>query len=203
MQSVKTSIAIAACLFCAGVFAEPSTALPFPMVPDAAKGIQPEKTAPDSGKHVTEGETVSDSNTVSDGKTTQEFLKEVVENDFEYQLKSRKLEQEVELEKMRSEIRKLRGEDKKSAAAAAPVPQPQQAAPQADVQKVPESKIPKKLPFVLLESEIAGNARVAVTNNERSKLMYVRPGARFEMDGVQYQLVRDKKNGLQVKGVTE
>lgn len=197
MQSVKKTITIAAFLFSAGVSAEPTTALPFTAL-DAAKGAQ---TSPTQTSPTQTSPASSDSGEiVSDGKTTQEFLKEVVENDFAYQLKSRQLEQEVELEKMRSEIRKLRGEDKMPVAAAQ---QPQQAAPQSDAPKVAESKIPENLPFVLLESEIAGNARVAITNNDRSKLMYVRPGDRFEMDGVRYQLVRDKKNGLLVKDVAE
>ncbi|AGB76589.1 hypothetical protein D782_0526 [Enterobacteriaceae bacterium strain FGI 57] len=202
MQSVKKTITIAAFLFSAGVSAEPTTALPFTAL-DAAKGAQtsPAQTSPAQTPPAQTPPVSSDSGEiVSDGKTTQEFLKEVVENDFAYQLKSRQLEQEVELEKMRSEIRKLRGEDKIPVAAA---PQPQQAAPQTDAPKVPESKIPENLPFVLLESEIAGTARVAVTNNDRSKLMYVRPGDRFEMGGVHYQLVRDKKNGLLVKDVAE
>lgn len=207
MQSVKKIIAIAVCLFSAGAFAEPSTALPFPMATDVTKGTSSNKPTPDTstnvavGKDITETNTISEDNTVSDGRTSQEFLKEVVENDYDYQLKSRKLSQEVELEKMRSEIRKLRGEDKKTGAVAASRPQP--SAPQADAPKQPESKIPRELPIVLLESEIAGNARVAVTNSQRNKLMYVRPGERFEMEGARYQLVRDKKQGLVVKGAEE
>ncbi|MEB4676974.1 hypothetical protein MXL54_19650 [Enterobacteriaceae bacterium G50] len=206
MQSVKLSIGIVAFIFSAGIFAEPTTSLPFPAMPDTKVGTQPSQPMPMPGSKVASqpAQTAQPApeldKTVSDAKTTQEFLKEVVENDFEYQLKSRQLEQEVELEKMRSEIRKLRGEDKKPVASVAPA---QPAAPQPDAPTPKESKIPKELPFVLLESEIAGNARVAVTNNERSKLMYVRPGDRFEMDGVQYQLVRDKSHGLLVKGIEE
>lgn len=203
MQSVKTTIAIATFILSAGAFADPTTALPFPAMPDTKVGTQPSQPMPMPESKVASQTTQAApemDKTVSDAKTTQEFLKEVVENDFEYQLKSRQLEQEVALEKMRSEIRKLRGEDKKTVASVAP---PQPAAPQPDAPTPKESKIPKELPFVLLESEIAGNARVAVTNNERSKLMYVRPGDRFEMNGVQYQLVRDKSHGLLVKGVEE
>lgn len=199
MQSVKSTIAIAAFIFSAGVFAEPTSALPFPAMPDTTVGAQPVQPIHGSDTSVVSQPTGGQDNTVSDAKTTQEFLKEVVENDYEYQLKSRQLEQEVELEKMRSEIRKLRGEDKKPDAAVSPQP----STSQPELPKTPESTIPKELPFVLLESEIAGSARVAVTNSARSKLMYVRPGELFEMDGVQYQLVRDKKSGLQVKGVTQ
>lgn len=209
MQSVKLSIGIVAFIFSAGIFAEPTTSLPFPAMPDTKVGGQPtqpmpvpaSKVASQPAQSAPELDTAPElDKTVSDAKTTQEFLKEVVENDFEYQLKSRQLEQEVKLEKMRSEIRKLRGEDKKPVASVATA---QPAATQPDAPQAKESKIPKELPFVLLESEIAGNARVAVTNNERSKLMYVRPGDRFEMDGVQYQLVRDKSHGLLVKGIEE
>lgn len=203
MQSVKLSIGIVAFIFSAGIFAEPTTSLPFPAMPDTKVGGQPTQPMPVPASKVASQPAQSApelDKTVSDAKTTQEFLKEVVENDFEYQLKSRQLEQEVKLEKMRSEIRKLRGEDKKPVASVAPA---QPAATQPDAPQAKESKIPKELPFVLLESEIAGNARVAVTNNERSKLMYVRPGDRFEMDGVQYQLVRDKSHGLLVKGIEE
>ena len=200
MQSVKKGIAVVALFLSAGAFAEPTTGLPDPIgMLNALPGNPAPQVSP--SKPATTAPVESNAGVaVSDAKTTQEFLKEVVENDFEYQIMIRKLKQEVEREKMRSEIRKLRGEDKMPVAAA---PQPQQATPQPDAPKAPESKIPDNLPFVLLESEIAGNARVAVTNNDRSKLMYVRPGDRFEMDGVHYQLVRDKKNGLLVKDVAE
>lgn len=197
MQSVKKGIAVVALFLSAGAFAEPTTGLPDPIgMLNALPGNPAPQVSP--SKPATTAPVESNAGVVvSDAKTTQEFLKEVVENDFEYQIMFRKLKQEVELEKMRSEIRKLRGEDKMPVAAAP------QAAPQSDAPKVAESKIPDNLPFVLLESEIAGNARVAITNNDRSKLMYVRPGDRFEMDGVRYQLVRDKKNGLLVKDVAE
>lgn len=203
MQSVKKSIAVVALFLSAGAFADPTTGLPGPVVmQNTLSGTPTPQVAPaPQVASAAQATAVPNSGAVvSDAKTTQEFLKEVVENDFEFQMTSRKLKQEVELEKMRSEIRKLRGEDKKPVASVAPA---QPAAPQPDGPTPKESKIPKELPFVLLESEIAGNARVAVTNNERSKLMYVRPGDRFEMDGVQYQLVRDKSHGLLVKGIEE
>lgn len=200
MQSVKSTMAIAAFIFSAGAFAEPTSALPFPAMPDTTAGAQPAHPLAGADASVVSQPTQGQDNTVSDEKTTQVFLKEVVESDYEYQLQARQLKQQVELEKMRSEIRKLRGEDKKPVAAVSQAAPVQSAASQPTA---PESKIPKELPLVLLESEIAGSARVAVTNSARSKLMYVRPGDLFEMDGVQYQLVRDKKSGLQVKGVTQ
>ena len=200
MQSVKSTMAIAAFIFSAGAFAEPTSALPFPAMPDTTAGAQPVQPLAGADTSVVSQPTQGQDNTVSDEKTTQVFLKEVVESDYEYQLQARQLKQQVELEKMRSEIRKLRGEDKKPVAVVSQAAPVQSAASQPEA---PESKIPKELPFVLLESEIAGSARVAVTNSARSKLMYVRPGDLFEMDGVQYQLVRDKKSGLQVKGVTQ
>ncbi|UYW73591.1 hypothetical protein OFY05_19980 [Pseudocitrobacter faecalis] len=203
MQSVKSTLAIAAFIFSAGAFAEPTSALPFPAMPDTTAGAQPVHSHAGADTSVVSPPTQGQDNTLSDEKTTQVFLKEVVESDYEYQLQARQLKQQVELEKMRSEIRKLRGEDKKPVAAVSQAAPAQPAPSQQEAPTAPESKIPKELPLVLLESEIAGSARVAVTNSARSKLMYVRPGDLFEMDGVQYQLVRDKKSGLQVKGVTQ
>ncbi|MFC3191820.1 hypothetical protein ACFOJF_22940 [Pseudocitrobacter faecalis] len=117
MQSVKSTMAIAAFIFSAGAFAEPTSALPFPAMPDTTAGAQPVHSLAGADTRVVSQPTQGQDNTVSDEKTTQVFLKEVVESDYEYQLQARQLKQQVELEKMRSEIRKLRGEDKKPVAA--------------------------------------------------------------------------------------
>lgn len=123
----------------------------------------------------------------------QKHIQQLVENDYRYQAELRKLKHEVEMEKMLSEIRKLRGEDKVK-----PVP-----APARETVNISENKASvtenSPLPHVVLESVIGGLSRIAVINQGGDQLLYVQPGETFAMDGKQYILTKDKKMGLQIK----
>lgn len=135
------------------------------------------------------------SNSVSANQTqiVQDRLATIVESDFEYEKARRKLANEVELEKMRSEIRKLRGEDRKTSqpvALAASKAEPQQQTVQTII-----------MPRVVLEAQIGGAQRTAVTDGDT--LRYVRAGEVFSMGGHNYKLAKDKKSVLLVESVTQ
>ncbi|MGG5839612.1 hypothetical protein [Huaxiibacter chinensis] len=118
----------------------------------------------------------------------QNHLAQMAEDDFVYEQQRRKLSQQVELEKLQSQIRKLRGEDKMKPApvASAPVEKP------ADAPKVAPQSAPVDMPRVVLEANIGGANRVAVTSG--GTLRYVRPGETFAINGNNYQLAKDRKS---------
>ncbi|WP_313573207.1 hypothetical protein [Pseudescherichia sp.] len=125
----------------------------------------------------------------SDESAMQQHLQKMVEADYAWETKKRELSNELELEKMKSEIRKLRGEDK-----VRPVPVSDLTPPDAS------SRAPSGgFPHILLESNIGGLLRVAVGSANENDLLYVAPGDNFTLDGRQYQLVRDKRSGLAIK----
>lgn len=119
----------------------------------------------------------------------QNHLAQMAEDDFVYEQQRRKLSQQVELEKLQSQIRKLRGEDKMRPApvVSAPVQSPAE-----EPQAAPQSAPPVDMPRVVLEANIGGANRVAVTSG--GSLRYVRPGETFAIDGNYYQLAKDRKS---------
>jgi len=119
----------------------------------------------------------------------QQHIQQMVEEDYAWEVKKRDVANELELERMKSEIRKLRGEDNVQARAQ-PVSMPEDSG---------TSQSSSGLPHVLLESNIGGLSRVAVSSADGSNLRYVSPGERFTLDGRQFQLVRDKISGLTIK----
>ncbi|MGO3909116.1 hypothetical protein [Huaxiibacter chinensis] len=126
---------------------------------------------------------------VSNTEQVQNHLAQMAEDDFVYEQERRKLSQQVELEKLQSQIRKLRGEDKMKPApvVSAPVEKP------ADTPKdAPQSAPPVDMPRVVLEANIGGANRVAVASG--GTLRYVRPGETFAIDGNTYQLAKDRKS---------
>lgn len=138
---------------------------------------------------------VAKDNSVSDNQTqtVQDRLAAIVEDDYLYEKARRKLANEVELEKMRSELRKLRGEDRKVPQLAEPSPskvEPQQQSAQAVI-----------LPRVMLEAQIGGVQRTAVTDGDTVR--YVRAGEIFSMGGNSYQLAKDKKTVLPIESATQ
>ena len=166
--------------------AAPTTQLP--SAPQAAENVastsnMPEKSPPQTEKTAP--------------ITMQEHLQQLVEDDYAYQSAKRKLQNEVELEKMRSEIRKLRGEDKK--APAAPLAPVRKAEPQDNAKR--SAPVATVMPHVVLESVIGGRARVAIVNHAGDQLRYAAPGETFSMDGQQYILRRDKNSGLKIEEV--
>ena len=130
--------------------------------------------------------------------TMQDHIQALVEQDYLYQSEYRKLQQQVELEKMLSEIRKLRGEDKIKARA---TPTPVIEAKIKTEKSAPAVNTGNNIakPHVVLESVIGGLSRVAIANQRGDTLLYVTPGNVFSMDGAQYILTKDRKNGLQIK----
>lgn len=119
----------------------------------------------------------------------QQHIQQMVEEDYVWEAKKRDVANELELEKMKSEIRKLRGEDNVQAIAQ-PVSIPEE---------VSTPHFSSTSPHLLLESNIGGLSRVAVSSADGSELRYISPGERFTLDGRQYQLVRDTKSGLRIK----
>lgn len=119
----------------------------------------------------------------------QQHIQKMVEEDYAWEAKKREVANELELERMKSEIRKLRGEDK----------MPLTAQPVSIPAEIGATQSNNASPHILLESNIGGLSRIAVSNADGSALRYVSPGERFMLDGHQYQLVRDKTSGLTVK----
>ncbi|MGX5027236.1 hypothetical protein ACWKYF_09860 [Enterobacter asburiae] len=117
--------------------------------------------------------------------TVQDQLASIVEDDYAFEQQRRKLANEVELEKLRSQIRKLRGEDKMKAA-------PRVEAP-AEVSK-PQAPVAAAIvmPRVVLEADIGGTNRVAVQSGDT--LRYVRPGETFDVGGRKFKLAKDRKS---------
>lgn len=119
----------------------------------------------------------------------QQHIQKMVEEDYAWEAKKREVANELELEKMKSEIRKLRGEDN-----VRPMTQPVSIPEESSTTQHSSAS-----PHLLLESNIGGLSRVAVSSADGSALRYVSPGERFTLDGRQYQLVRDRTSGLIIK----
>lgn len=203
MQSVKYFAAIATLLVSGELaFAAPTTDLPtVPQVAEKAASSKsmPEKIPPqgDVNPAVSTAESVPAQAEKLVQMTIQEQFEQLVEDDYAFQSAKRKLENEVALEKMRSEIRKLRGEDKKAPASpAAPV---RKAEPETNAKLL--APVSTALPHVVLESVIGGRARVAIVNHSGDQLRYAAPGEMFSMDGLQYILKKDKEAGLKIEEV--
>lgn len=198
MQSVKNIIIFAVLMVGSGlVQAAPTTDLPPAPKNQTGKPAlvgNGEKAASPEVKNVNEKAL----NEQSAELTMQDHIQALVEQDYLYQSEYRKLQQQVELEKMLSEIRKLRGEDKIKARA---TPTPVIEAKIKTEKSAPAVNTGNNIakPHVVLESVIGGLSRVAIANQRGDTLLYVTPGNVFSMDGAQYILTKDRKNGLQIK----
>lgn len=124
----------------------------------------------------------------------QDRLATIVEDDFTFEQARRRLANEVELEKMRSELRKLRGEDKVVRS------QPVQAQPSETAAKA-QPKAAIDMPRVILEAEIGGSRRIAVTDGKT--LRYVRTGEIFSIGENKFKLASDKKTVTLVEGAAQ
>ncbi|WP_410741322.1 hypothetical protein [Citrobacter koseri] len=140
-----------------------------------------------SSKKGNSSEAAEQANEVVDAGTqiVQERLAGIVEDNYAYEKARRQLESELELEKLRSQIRKLRGEDKMR-------PPSVLTEPKAPVQQAAAVAIPR----VVLEADIAGSQRVAVSDG--NALRYVRAGEIFSMGGNNFKLAKDKKSVILV-----
>lgn len=194
MQSVKYLIILAACSMASVVRAAPTTDLP--PAPQPVQAPEPaQRPQIVTELQIPESQPVEQKSAET---TMQEHIQKLIEQDYRNEELLRKLNNQVEVEKKLSEIRKLRGEDKIKAAipVVAPVsPNKPAAAPEGVAKDKPSSPPP----HVVLESVIGGLTRVAVVNNSGDKLLYVRPGETFAMDGKNYLLVRDVHLGLLIK----
>ncbi|MCT6664197.1 hypothetical protein N4Q52_09295 [Enterobacter mori] len=115
----------------------------------------------------------------------QDRLASIVEDDYAFEKQRRKLANEVELEKLRSQIRKLRGEDKMKPATRMAMQEP------AAIPLAPAAA-PIVMPRVVLEADIGGRNRVAVLSGDT--LRYVRAGETFDMGGNKFKLAKDRKS---------
>ncbi|WP_434132418.1 hypothetical protein [Enterobacter cloacae] len=199
MQSLKKVMVVAlAIVLGGGAIAAPTTDLP--VAPKAQGNAATSVGEPEKDTKIVS--TLSNTNleeSQSSELMMQNHIQQLVEDDYRYQSELRKLKHQVEMEKMFSEIRKLRGEDKVKSTSVPTL------APVREAVNVSESKASvaenSSLPHVVLESVIGGLSRVAVINKGGEQLLYVQPGETFTMDGKQYILTKDKKLGLQVKEV--
>lgn len=111
----------------------------------------------------------------------QEHIIQMMQDDISYDAKKRELSNELELEKIRSEINKLKEDNEPISVE--PVRAPEVAEPvQPDVQTVEAVALPK----VVLVSEIAGVSRVAVSYDDGVKM--VRLNEKFSLEGHQFSV---------------
>lgn len=190
MQRLKLTVAGCLIPLCVGMaLAAPTTAMPSPDQPNSQTSVS--KVIDNLSLASTQPEIKP----VSDAADMQTHIKEMVEQDYSYEKARRELKNELEMEKMRSEIRKLRGEGKnKPVAAAQPV-----APKSGDTAQPAQKSMPA--PRVVLDSQIGGLSRVAVVAGEH--LMYITPGEVFEVDGYHFKLGADRKSVLCVEGAAK
>lgn len=170
-------------------FAAPTTALPSPVQP-AVKSTDI-KTSVD--KKIAAADVHSpEENVVTDSASIQNYIKEMVEEDYNYEKARRQLKSELEMEKMRSEIRKLRGEGKNKQVT--PAVAPASAENATEEKNKPSQPIPS--PRVVFDSQIGGLSRVAIVSGDNLK--YVKPGEIFAVDGYNFRLSSDRKSVLLV-----
>lgn len=191
MQGLKLMIITGAfSLTASTAFAAPTSALPEAPV----KPVVAEKVNESVGNGaIVPQQSMNSEIAVSDADHTQavqDRLASIVEEDYAFEKQRRQLANEVELEKMRSELRKLRGEDKMRSA---------------PVERVAASPAPAQsslvMPRVLLAAEIGGSQRVAVTDG--NALRYVRYGEVFSMGGSSFKLAKDGKSVIPAEGMVQ
>lgn len=123
----------------------------------------------------------------------QEHIIQMMQDDISYDAKKRELSNELELEKIRSEINKLKEDNEPISVE--PVRAPEVAEPvQPDVQPV-ETVEAVALPKVVLVSEIAGVSRVAVSYDDGVKM--VRLNEKFSLEGHQF-IVSHSGSGMPI-----
>ena len=120
----------------------------------------------------------------------QEHIIQMMQDDISYDAKKRELSNELELEKIRSEINKLKEDNEPISVE--PVRAPESVQP--DVQPV-ETVEAVALPKVVLVSEIAGVSRVAVSYDDGVKM--VRLNEKFSLEGHQF-IVSHSGSGMPI-----
>ncbi|WP_431296301.1 hypothetical protein [Rahnella sp. PAMC 25559] len=129
----------------------------------------------------------------------QEHIIQMMQNDITFDAQKRELSNELELEKIRSEINKLKEDNEPISVE--PVRAPEVAEPvQPDVQPV-ETVEAVALPKVVLVSEIAGVSRVAVSSGDGVKM--VRLNEKFTQEGHQFIVSNSGRGMPTVREVTK
>lgn len=135
---------------------------------------------------------------LSDVSPMQDHVVEMIEKDFNFESQYRELANQLALEKVRSELRKLRGEKKADSAAVMPM---STASTMDDISASPgatSESAPGLRP--LLISEIAGQKRVAIAGADGGVKM-VPLNQRFSYGGYDYIAHHNKANDVTVEVV--
>lgn len=123
----------------------------------------------------------------------QQHVIKMMQDDFSFETQKRSLSNELELEKIRNQIDKLKQESNKQAVT---MIAPPMASPQAAVENTPQISAPPVVemnkPKVLLVSQIAGVSRVAVEGDNGVKL--VKLNESFAMNGKKYVVSNGQNN---------
>ncbi|TKU98958.1 hypothetical protein [Citrobacter sp. wls620] len=135
---------------------------------------------------------------LSDVSPMQDHVVEMIEKDFNFESQYRELANQLALEKVRSELRKLRGEKKTDSAAVMPVSTAStmdyiSASPGATSESAPGLR-------PLLISEITGQKRVAIAGAEGGVKM-VPLNQRFSYGGYDYIARHNQANDVTVEVV--
>ncbi|WP_122097456.1 hypothetical protein [Rahnella sp. Larv3_ips] len=129
----------------------------------------------------------------------QEHIIQMMQNDITFDAQKRELSNELELEKIRSEINKLKEDNEPISVE--PVRAPEVTEPvQPDVQPV-ETVEAVALPKVVLVSEIAGVSRVAVSSGDGVKM--VRLNEKFTQEGHQFIVSNSGRGMPTVREITK
>ncbi|WP_421670911.1 hypothetical protein [Rahnella sp. EDr1-12] len=126
----------------------------------------------------------------------QEHIIQMMQNDITFDAQKRELSNELELEKIRSEINKLKEDNEPISVE--PVLAPESVQP--DVQPV-ETVEAVALPKVVLVSEIAGVSRVAVSSGDGVKM--VRLNEKFTQEGHQFIVSNSGRGMPTVREITK
>ncbi|MFF6009674.1 hypothetical protein [Rahnella sp. R3(2024)] len=126
----------------------------------------------------------------------QEHIIQMMQNDITFDAQKRELSNELELEKIRSEINKLKEDNEPISVE--PVRAPESVQP--DVQPV-ETVEAVTLPKVVLVSEIAGVSRVAVSSGDGVKM--VRLNEKFTQEGHQFIVSNSGRGMPTVREITK
>ncbi|KQN48882.1 hypothetical protein ERD95_13140 [Enterobacteriaceae bacterium ML5] len=129
----------------------------------------------------------------------QEHIIQMMQNDITFDAQKRELSNELELEKIRSEINKLKEDNEPISVE--PVRMPEVPEPiQAEVQRV-ETVQAVALPKVVLVTEIAGVSRVAVSSGDGVKM--VRLNEKFTQEGHQFIVSNSGRGMPTVREITK
>ena len=136
---------------------------------------------------------------LSDVSPMQDHVVEMIEKDFNFESQYRELANQLALEKVRSELRKLRGEKKEGSAAVMPM---STASTMDDISASSPEATSEAAPGLrpLLISEIAGQKRVAIAGADGGVKM-VPLNQRFSYGGYDYIARHNQANDVTVEVV--